>query len=478
MKKYLITSSIVFLAFASVAMAQNYTFNTNLYIGSSGDDVTNLQTWLINNGFDIPSVSSNYVAKGYFGSQTQSALMRYQRSIGLPAFGFFGPMTRQYLRDHDNNNGGGNNGGTQDSSFQVTSPNGGETWILGTTQTITWNGSPDILTKTGSIKLAFPTPACALPGQPIRCMIAVRAPLTIAQNVNLNTRSYSWNVGWVGNQNGNGGTGDLEYAPNGQYQIQICTTDGSQCDSSDSTFTITSTSIPPPTGNTPVISGVDAPTTLNVGQTGTWTVHATDPLNGTLNYSVNWGDVSNCNYPYTCVTANAVASFVQGTTFTHSYSTTGIYTITFTVRNSSGQQAQVTSTVNVTSSTGAGPLQIISPNGGETWLRGTNHNITWTSPYYLVATTVDLKLMHQFVCTTQACPAIAYAPYTIVTGLQINQNSYNWNVGTVLSSNTIVCMPGESCYQSPVPDGQYTVQICQSKTSNCDSSDALFTIAQ
>ncbi len=40
----------------------------------------------------------------------------------------------------------------------------------------------------------------------------------------------------------------------------------------------------------PVISGVSGPTTLRVGETGTWTVQASDPENGTLSYSVIWGD--------------------------------------------------------------------------------------------------------------------------------------------------------------------------------------------
>ncbi|MDE1975418.1 MAG: hypothetical protein KGI49_02835, partial [Patescibacteria group bacterium] len=40
----------------------------------------------------------------------------------------------------------------------------------------------------------------------------------------------------------------------------------------------------------PVISGISSPTVLQVGQTGTWSVNASDPQNGTLSYSVDWGD--------------------------------------------------------------------------------------------------------------------------------------------------------------------------------------------
>ncbi len=239
-------------------------------------------------------------------------------------------------------------------------------------------------------------------------------------------------------------------ATTGQYKIQICPTNvnnSTQCAESDNNFTISSSSVS--NSQTPVISGIDAPTSLTVNQTGTWTVHATDPLNGTLNYSVDWGDVVNPTAAY--VSGIASPQFNQSTTFTHSYSSAGTYTVTFTVRNSSGLQAQTSSTVVVGSSNTAGSLRIISPNGGEVWARGMNQQITWTSPYYFAAAYADLKITQKYVCTTQVCPAIAYAPYTIATNIPINQNSYNWNVGTATNYS------GTS---QSIPDGQYTVQIC------------------
>ncbi|MES2314689.1 MAG: peptidoglycan-binding protein [Patescibacteria group bacterium] len=459
MKKYIILTIVLCTAILASAHAQSYTFSNNLLVGSSGSDVTNLQTWLMSNGYDIPSISSGLANKGYFGSQTKLALIRYQQSLGFPAFGYFGPITRGYINGHSNPN---------NASFKITSPNGGETWVKGTSQNIAWSGSANVLAQKGDIKLEYPLPACAQPGQIIRCMIMVRAPLTIAQNVDLNSRSYLWNVGSVITGTTACMAGETCYqdpVSDGQYKIQICPADGSTCDESDSNFTISSN---PVTGNTPVINGVDAPTTLSVGQMGTWTIRATDPLNGTLSYSVNWGDAPNCNYSYACVAQNAPLSYIQNSTFTHSYVNTGTYTVTFIVRNSSGQQVQTTSTVVVTGSTSAGPLKIISPNGGETWLRGTTQNITWTSPYYFRATTADLKLTpYQAPCTTQICPMYILAPYTIATGLSINQNSYGWNVGTALNYS------GVSQF---VPNGQYTIQICETGTSSCDSSDAVFNI--
>jgi len=223
---------------------------------------------------------------------------------------------------------------TPQPSITVVSPNGGETWVKGTTQHITWTGTPSSLNQTGDIKLEFAVPACTQPGQPIRCMIAVRAPITIVSGVSLNYGSYAWKVGnsvplaipcgafakSCPNQ--------MTLIADGQYKIQICPTkvnSSTQCDDSNNYFIITSSTSTQP----PVISGGTFPTTLQVNQTGTWTVKASDPQNSPLSYSVNWGDTS------------------QGSSFTHSYSSPGTYTITFTVKDAAGLSAQTTTTVKV-----------------------------------------------------------------------------------------------------------------------------------
>jgi len=97
MKRFLVASGVAVLALASVAMAAGYQFSTNLTVGSTGADVVALQTWLIANGYDIPAISSGAATKGYFGSQTQSAVEAYQTAQGLPSTGFVGPLTRGKL---------------------------------------------------------------------------------------------------------------------------------------------------------------------------------------------------------------------------------------------------------------------------------------------------------------------------------------------------------------------------------------------
>jgi len=101
----------------------------------------------------------------------------------------------------------------------------------------------------------------------------------------------------------------------------------------------------PSTGNKPpVISGVSGPTTLQVSQTGTWTVTASDPENGALKYSVVWGDE---------VTTGASAQgfapsiYIQTATFSHSYASAGVYTPAFTVTDNQGLTAKTSISVTV-----------------------------------------------------------------------------------------------------------------------------------
>ncbi len=71
-----------------------YNFSTNLQIGSTGVDVIALQTWLINNGYSIPEISSGSVAKGNYDSQTSAAVSRYQSANNLTPTGSFDIFTR------------------------------------------------------------------------------------------------------------------------------------------------------------------------------------------------------------------------------------------------------------------------------------------------------------------------------------------------------------------------------------------------
>ncbi|MEI6042571.1 MAG: peptidoglycan-binding domain-containing protein, partial [bacterium] len=60
------------------------------------NDVLQLQKFLNNNGFTIAKtgVGSKGKETTYFGPATKAALVRFQKSVGLPNTGFFGGMTR------------------------------------------------------------------------------------------------------------------------------------------------------------------------------------------------------------------------------------------------------------------------------------------------------------------------------------------------------------------------------------------------
>jgi peptidoglycan hydrolase-like protein with peptidoglycan-binding domain len=75
---------------AAPATGSAYTFTRPLTLGSTGADVTALQTYLIGAGFAIPAG-----ATGYFGAQTQSAVAAWQTANGvMPAAGYFGPVSQ------------------------------------------------------------------------------------------------------------------------------------------------------------------------------------------------------------------------------------------------------------------------------------------------------------------------------------------------------------------------------------------------
>lgn len=138
------------------------------------------------------------------------------------------------------------------------------------------------------------------------------------------------------------------------------------------------------TSQAPVVNGGTFPTSLNVGQTGTWTVNATDPNNNSLSYSVDWGDTSVCPTGYTCTSAAATAA-QQSATFTHSYANAGTYTVRFTVRNSSGMSAQTSATVTINGPTATAPTATLLVNGQHSW----TYNVGDVTSYRWSSTNAD-----------------------------------------------------------------------------------------
>ncbi|MFO0719021.1 MAG: Ig-like domain-containing protein [Candidatus Paceibacterota bacterium] len=95
----------------SIALTQNVDLSgpnilieKDLYLGSEGEDVKKLQTFLIaQNKGPISKELARVGVTGYFGQYTKNALGEFQKSVGIvPYSGYFGPKTRAFVSDLKN----------------------------------------------------------------------------------------------------------------------------------------------------------------------------------------------------------------------------------------------------------------------------------------------------------------------------------------------------------------------------------------
>ncbi|KKU69945.1 MAG: hypothetical protein UX94_C0013G0018 [Parcubacteria group bacterium GW2011_GWA2_47_21] len=187
--------------------------------------------------------------------------------------------------------------------------------------------------------------------------------------------------------------------------------------------------IPPANNLPPVIDGVSGPTTLNVGETGTWSVKAHDPESGLLSYIVNWGDSVSSGSGGTVGTAPLSISASQTTTFTHSYSTAGTYKVVFTVTDNNGLKAESSISVQVGNTT---ELSVTYPKGGENMVAGDPMLIRWT-------------------------PVVSISVLEIVS----TAGNYSFGIYGPKYGNTIPITTGEYTYivVNTTPAGSYYVRI-------------------
>jgi hypothetical protein len=257
------------------------------------------------------------------------------------------PQAAQAMLQADQNiNGGANNaamsavfdahGLLNPSSITVISPNGGETWQVGTTQTITWTSTG----ISGNVKIRL-----SRNGGSRYTSIFTNAP---------NTGSIQWMV-----------TGPTT----SQARIQILSvSDNSIGDSSDGNFTISDT--PPPSIT------VVAP---NGGEN--WAVGATQMIQWT-----STGITGNVKIELSRTgVGGTYETLFAGTADdgSESWMVTGPTTTQAVVRISSVNSPSVSDTSNATfaiSSAPPGPsITVLVPNGGESWKIGTTQTIQWTS---------------------------------------------------------------------------------------------------
>lgn len=389
-------------------------FSYNFYLGMNDGEtegqITDLQKILAVDSEVYPES----LITGYYGPLTEQAVRRYQKKHGIVSsgspdttgYGVVGPATRTTLLQRCDQT-------VMPLPFslvKISSPNGGESLRLGDETLIQWSSFKpfsyvdiDLLSWGGQPCNKGPCPASAMPG--FSAAITRKAP---------NTGVFSWRVGKILSDS---------IVPAGAYVMRVSNSENTGVyDQSDSYFKIILNDVPD-TNNPPVISGVSGPTSLSVGQVGTWTVKASSLSGGNLSYSVVWGDEVRMSGTGSPSGVPASAQTQQTATFTHSYSQAGIYKPGFYVTNNNESingSAYASISVNVGGSV-VPFITILSPNGGESFLHGSQISIKWKSsetPSY-----VGLNLLQN-------------GNHIMGIGNVPNTGSYNWIVPTTISGSS------------------------------------------
>ena len=329
----------------------------NLSQGTSGNDVTSLQEFLHDEGH----FSAN--ATGYFGPLTAAALARWQTSQGVEGVGVVGPLTRERIKLWC---GVGNTERFNAEPQRGTAP---LAVVFKTNVTLT---NPDMVADAGDYKIVFGDGSeqkLSCSSQTGICPGPHRVDHTYTSNGTYTASLVHY--GYFGTPGPDGTTEQVV----GRVAIYVgdnagCTKEYKPICGSKPIVCITTPCNPIPqtysnrcmmeaegasflyegvcrtdTGNKPpVVSSFSGPTGLAVNETGTWAVQASDPENQNLSYRISWGDE---NFFSNLTASITLESFVQTTTFTHTYSVAGVYTVKIVVRDPSGKEAKTTTTVKV-----------------------------------------------------------------------------------------------------------------------------------
>jgi hypothetical protein len=225
-------------------------------------------------------------------------------------------------------------------SITVLSPNGGETIKIGDKYKIKYNifrskAGPSLVDARYSIYLVDDSTSCAI-------------GLTGCQNnFYIASVGFSKNYLWDTNKKMSGpstGPDSVSVRPGVKYKIKICKEgDSSVCDISNSYFTIVSPTIAETIY--PVCGPASNVATTTMPTTGLCSVGTSTPGTTKSNTEWSWG----------CVGVNT------------------------DLRNDTVRCSAPKTLRPGVSSVSTSSITVLSPNGGETFLQGSTHNITWTS---------------------------------------------------------------------------------------------------
>ncbi|MDO8514214.1 MAG: peptidoglycan-binding protein, partial [bacterium] len=212
-------------------------------------------------------------------------------------------------------------------------------------------------------------------------------------------------------------------------------------------------------GGAPSISGLDAPTSLSVGQTGTWTVHASAPSGTQLSYSVTWGD--EVYYGIGNLNAQTSAAPIQASaTFTHAYQNAGTFSPSFVVSNSSGL-VKTSASVVVGGST-SGNFSAY-PTSGTTPLAVTFHTTTNPSTNgstFIVDFGDGTTGQMQSDGLMGICVVGAGGPCNGYNGLLVS-HTYITNGTYTATLFKDTCPAGAQCFVGPLPVGTVMITVYQ-----------------
>ncbi|MFA7309657.1 MAG: peptidoglycan-binding protein [Candidatus Paceibacterota bacterium] len=319
--------------------------------GVSGDDVAQLQKFLATQGL-LPEDSTT----GFFGSATEAAVQKLQAANGIVAsgdrattgWGAVGPATRAWIVRWCG--GGGNN----NQNFSA-SPTSGQS-PLAVNFGVTGAPATDFSSKDYTIDFGDGTS-----GQ--FTIIGQRECFAAPCDSNMYGASHTY-------------TSNGTYVAKLTYQPTFNCPSGAMCPQAMPMPRTVGTvkiavggcdklglALGTCRTGTPSITGLDAPTSLAVGQTGNWTVHASvaNQWNTQLSYSVVWGDEPELDRLQAYVGLVTPAVHTSGS-FTHVYASAGTYKPIFTVANDIGS-AQTSATVTVGDTLACTAMYRICPAG-------------------------------------------------------------------------------------------------------------------
>jgi peptidoglycan hydrolase-like protein with peptidoglycan-binding domain len=345
------------------------------------------------------------------------------------------------------------------SSVTVLSPNGGETWAQGTSQTIKWQDMNSVYpcfrapcpTASYDLTLVGVEPSSGsvvFPGFSERIIAKeVKGP------------SYKWVI--PNCYSGNECSSNFQIAE-GAYKIQVCQSGTKVCDSSDSYFKITSNNAKPTItvlspkggetwskGTTQIIKWQSTNTTaLN-----TVDLIGLDPYTGKRNSSYSIAKTQNSSYTW------KVGENLNGVTIVDgSYILQVCQTATFPNVCDERQ-------FKIGSGTTTSPyLTVLSPNGGETWAQGTSQTIKWRDTSPVPSCMPELPCIYPFkydIYLYYDTPDGGYGSALIAES--VSGSSYKWSVAQLLGSSTY--------------SGRMKIKVCLTGSEkNCDYSDGYFKI--